>query len=548
MNDASLPPSTVTVARPLRGGRASSVLRVASNYARLGCSLIVGLLVVRLLLGFGNDAFGMIMLITAVSASLVWAREALIASLLPELGAAYHSNAAGRLRDAYTAATLVSVGLGVGATVLLLGLVAAIGWLSIPPSLQAAAVLLLATKAAQHGLAFVLAPLVSMLLVAERMVAHNVQVLLQRMGELAAAAAGLAVAPIHGLPSALATYAVLSAAIPTLVQGVAAWWVWRQDRRLRLRVRGLDRTTLRRMSGFLGWNSLVTLSNNLYLRFDVLAMNVAFGLLGNLVFGVAMQLAAYVRQLTNGLVLGLDAAASRLTSQNDARSSRELMAASTRWQSALIFPACAGLLLFTEPLVGAWLSGRLEDPATTLPIICGLVRWIVVGIAARSLAEGWQKMLSGAGEVRRFAPLLWKTSLLNPPLVTLAMLALPVYRMYVPAACYALLGTVAYLLLLPQCVARHFGISRGELFRPMLRPLYATLTACGAAGLWMLCTTGAWQTLGGGVVLISVYAVGVAVVVLTSDERHAALRLLRRPTAPAAVGVAQPSQPLKKSA
>ena len=71
--------------------RKNHVLRIGSNFLQLGAGFVMGLLVVRLLLGLGQEAYGVIAALTAGSGIAQLLREVIRAGLVPRLGAAWHS-------------------------------------------------------------------------------------------------------------------------------------------------------------------------------------------------------------------------------------------------------------------------------------------------------------------------------------------------------------------------------------------------------------------------------------------------------------------------
>lgn len=64
---------------------------------------------------------------------------------------------------------------------------------------------------------------------------------------------------------------------------------------------------IRELSRTLGWYLAVELASSLHERVHALVMNAYFALLGNIVFGLALQFTSYVRQATQGVTFGLDA-------------------------------------------------------------------------------------------------------------------------------------------------------------------------------------------------------------------------------------------------
>ena len=69
-----------------------------SNYTRLLASFALGLLLARLLLRLGTDAYGLIIFLGAGTGIIGSLRETVAVSMVPELGAAYHDQTRDRFQ------------------------------------------------------------------------------------------------------------------------------------------------------------------------------------------------------------------------------------------------------------------------------------------------------------------------------------------------------------------------------------------------------------------------------------------------------------------
>jgi hypothetical protein len=119
-------------------------------------------------------------------------------------------------------------------------------------------------------------------------------------------------------------------------------------------------------------------------------------------------------------------------------------------------------------------------------MISTLARILVVGIAARSLSEGWMRILAGAGKVGRYAHIVFAGALANPVLAVAALLLFPeAIRYTAPACVFALLLSVVHLGLMPSIVARELRTSYREIVAPLVRPFLATVVCLPAALLFM---------------------------------------------------------------
>ncbi|MCA9189261.1 MAG: hypothetical protein R3E01_05335 [Pirellulaceae bacterium] len=454
--------------------RQRSIVRITSNYVRLLTCFVMGLVLVRVLLQLGTDAFGLIVLLGAGTGLATALREIVRASLIPELGAAFHSGSDSRFRAAFQTAQVICL-VAALATFVGFGVLAwTIPRLQIPATLQSAAGFFLWSKAVQSFFTVALAPAFNLYVISERMVAFNAWTVVERAGELLAALSVVLLFPHAEAAQQVMAFGLYSSFFGSLSLLLPVAIMIASDARLRTTTWLVTGQSLRTMLHSVGWNSVVVVAMNMYTRMDMFIMNYLFGLFGNLVFGVAVQLTFYVRQLTMGMVTGVDAVTARLAGNNPA-AIRTLLHQSTRLQCLLVFPATVALLVLTKPLLQLWVGPRLQSPGEQLPVIAVLVRILVIGTAARSISEGWMRILSGAGHVRTYAPAVLLGAVFNPAFALLLVNWLPEDRRYAgPALAFTVLLLVVHLFWLPQIVARHFQISLRETVAPLLAPLLVT--------------------------------------------------------------------------
>ena len=67
----------------------------------------------------------------------------------------------------------------------------------------------------------------------------------------------------------------------------------------------------------MGWGAIYVISMNAHIRLNVIFAKLFFGALGVTIFGIAVQLMGYTRQLVFGLIVGLDAVFASLTNTKE---------------------------------------------------------------------------------------------------------------------------------------------------------------------------------------------------------------------------------------
>lgn len=515
--------STPTNKQPKRSG---TVVRILSNYSSLCSTFVLGLVLVRLLLQLGDDAFGLVVLLGAGTGLVGTLKGTLRASMIPELGAAYHDGRESAFEETYSGALVFSFAIGLVAMLMLLIIGMCLSGMRIPVEMLPAARWFLVAKSVQAFLVVLLAPSLNMYVVAERMVAHNGWMIAERVGDTLAAAMVLSVLAGETPSTTVVAYGVASATVASLVYVLATWMIARSDHRLIPWPSHFTRAALGRLSSSIGWNACVSLANTMYTKLDAFIMNLAFGLFGNVVFGVATQLCFYVRQLTIGTVTGIDAVSARVSSKSRCDVMLRIMRRTAQLQAIVVFPATCWLVIWCETIVRAWVGSRLGDPATAVPVIIGLVRLFVLGVAARSLSEGWMKVLAGSGHARKFAPTLLGAAMINPLLVGLFLYVLPEsMQIYSPAIAFSGLLILVHLAVLPGIVARHFDTSFFEIIEPVLRPLIATSLTLLTLAPWMLHSDPRFASfVFFSVLFVPIYSVVTFCVVPTAEDRQQLFR------------------------
>ena len=453
----------------------SGPVRVASNFARLLLTFIVGIFVVRLLLRFGDDAYGLIALLgTGTGVALIF-KEVVRFATVPILGEAFHSKDSQWFAEIYNSAIAISLVAGLASLAIFAGFAYFLPLLNFPDELYFAALIFVLCNALQSFFTVSIAPLFNFYVVSERMVAYNFFLLLERLGELVSALLTLAVlagtgAGIENASTAIICYGICNAVLSVSIHLLAATKIIAVDNRLRLNFHFITRRAIKTFLASAGWNGCVIVAMSLYAKADALLMNLFFGLFGNMSFILANQSVSYVRSFIIGFVSGLDAVASRMVKRDGEQALLSLMHRSTALQAIVVLPAFCGLLIFAKPLIELWLQGRIQNP-NAIPAIVSLIQIMIIGVGARCLSEGWIWIMNGAGKVKSYAPFILVGGVLNPIIAWIGITVAPdSWRFFVPAYVFSCLMTVVHLIGLPLAVAREFEISVVEVVRPLALP------------------------------------------------------------------------------
>ena len=454
------------------------LIRIASNYVRVFTVIVVGLVVVRLLLkGTGNEGWALISLLGAAAGLTTMTQEVVRSSLIRELGVVYHLGNDEHFRSTYNASLAISAVIALLTAAFCFALLLVLPLLEIPAELLPAARWLVAARGVQAVAVLLLAAPFSMYKVTERMVAFNAWTIANRLCYLVAALAVLWQG-IDDAGRAVTLYVVLSAVLVTVTLLVASGLMTVIDRRLVPAPSTITRDAMKAVLHVGGWNGAATVAISIHHRLSQVIMNLAFGLWGNLILGLANQLTGAVRRLAVGMTEGLDAVSTRLSTTRDDGAVRSLMRQSTRLHGFATFPVAIGVTLLAEPVLNLWVGNGLEDPQTTLPAATMLIRVMALGMASWTIADGWIRILYGAGHVTRYAPLVIAGGIANPLLAGLLLLVLPESVRYT-AVCwsFSIVLFIVHGILVPIAGARALGMTLRQLLSPLGRPLVVAV-AC----------------------------------------------------------------------
>lgn len=510
------------------------LLRISTNYARLGAALVIGIILTRLqVVWLGSEGFGLIALLVSTTGLGTMFSDLSRQSLVREL-AAWRLTDEDRFLRAYNSSYVLSLA-AAGITLALFGIiVVVVPLLRIDAGLVTAARVFLLSRGIAQAAVILLRPVMTMYIVRERFVAFNLFSIMQRSNPLLAVLALMYFFRVKDPARAVLWFgvapAILNLALVLVFTGAAVLG----DRRLVPRPSLIGRDALREIGATFGWNSGVILAINMHERVAAIIMNVAFGLWANTVFGLALRLTSYVRMATVGMTFGVDAATARLSTTGAHERVLRLLHHSTRLHTLMAAPAAIAVWALAPALLHLWVGAHLEDAATILPRATVLVRIMLLGLAARAVSDGWLRILYGAGHVRTYAPVVLLGGLANPVLVLALFLILPESFEYTAVGwAYSAIFLVIHCGVAPVLGARKLGVPVRDFWTPVLRPLGAALAA--APVIWLVGSGSADHAPSlahvavAGALYSVVYGFLVAMFVVTPDERRRITRgVLRR--------------------
>jgi O-antigen/teichoic acid export membrane protein len=531
----------------LKTEAARGILRIISNYARLGGNLILGLVLVAFMLGWiRNDAVAVVSLLGAGSGFAAMFREITVRAVIRELASAHHSDDRDHFRTIFNSALLISSAAG---GVVLIGFAILFylvhsHFFDIGPALMPAAYALLLTQGIVAIYSTAVAPLFNMQVVTERFVLYNFWTLADRATFLAAAVFVRYVLRINDPAEALIKWSVITAILE--LGAITAPMVVLMVKDPLLRPNPFRATRAGAMTVFstLRWYVAVEAGANMYDRAGIIFSNRAIGIQGNLVYGLGQQFVNYISQVAFGISQGLDSISARLESKSE-RSLPVLVYHSTRLLALASLPVGLVFFVLAPQLIQIWVGKKIENPTVTVPQIALTVQIMTLAITIRAISQGWVSILYGAGYLRRYAPLLLLGGICNVVLTTLALLAFrgasDEWKQCLIPGVMVVVNSTVYGVFLPRVAAKCLQVRYRDMYAPLMWPLVAT-TLCSPLLLvapwafarlglsWNLATVAALGVSFGGL-----YALVSAGLVLQSHERERFLwSPLRRllPTSP----------------
>lgn len=478
--------------------------RILSNYARLLAGLVIGLLVTRMLLGVGEQVFGVFVTITVGIGVSTMLTELLRMGLVPILGTSVYQGKVqevAEFRNNLTAAFVVSVFAAASGAVFM----AAIGFWALDglasPELESAAWTFLNLRIVMMLVIVSLTPAMCVLLVTERQPLHNLFLFFERLSEFL----GVAV-PLWFLSSVdysqadrLVQFGVGIAALTSLTYVAGAWAAFAPGSDVRPRLEVPLSRRIKAVLRRIGWSSLQTISMNLYVRADILIVAAILGPVGTVALGAAFRLMGYVRQAAIGLVNGLDATFANLGGQrrriNDQRTKSgatelQLLSLSTSIQGGVAFQLSILLLMLREEIVNLWLGDVVEQSTAPELVndIAMLASLMVIGMSFRSLNLGWMAAMTGRGDAKHFTPWLLPGAIGNVAvLVAWRAFAPETFSVMAVGWVFLIFQVATHGLIIPVVSARSLGCRLQTLITPLLVPFgIAVGTYLVAHGLCMV--------------------------------------------------------------
>lgn len=457
------------------------IIRIGANYTRLTVTFLAGLFAVRILLGWlGAEAFGLIPLLGASIGIVALFRELTHRSMVRELGSAYHDEDPEVFAVTFSSAYVISTTAAVATLITFGTLLLILPLLNIPPDLLMAAQIFVVAQGTYAVALVFTSPSFNMYVVSERFIAYNLWYILLRLMQLVSAVVFSSIVPITDDPArGLIAFALLWSGLDILVLLTAVMIATLQDTRLVPRLSLIRKHAVLGVLKTFGWNSGVHIAMSMHERVGAIIMNAAIGLGANTLWGLAGQLAAWIRMATMGVQFGADAVSARISADRDNPDRlKQLVLNQTRLNSLVSVPLGLFVFVLTPQILHLWVGEQIVKigPHAMFQAVW-LARILTIAIICRSISDGWMTILYGAGFVRRYAPLVLLGGLLSPILALSILILPPNIGYYAPASAIVLVFLVIHLGMIPLVGRRAINMPALLFYRPLVPVVLVTAVA-----------------------------------------------------------------------
>lgn len=461
-------------------------IRIIGNYARLLCTLALGIAVVPLTLRWlGDDSFGIITLMGANIGMAAIFRQIIQNSLVRELGSAYHADD-DTFKRSYATICMIAIVCAL-LSVVTFGIVfALIPFFKLPDHFVGPARWFVFGQGIYTVAMVILAPMLSMYLVKENFIGYNIWFIGVRACNIISVLILGYVFVIDDPALGLTLHGITWGCLAAIGMLIASWIMIRNDHRLKFTIKGSDKEARDQVLSTFSWNTGVQIAINLHEQIPQLLLNLFYGTLANAAWGIGYRFVAYIRMCTTGVQFGSDAVSARMASGDDAQESRNqlqrLISVQTKLTAMIAIPASMVVFVYVWPIFDVWVGSSLEDYNKVMPIAVYMSRIMAFAIVARSISESWMVILYGAGFIKSYAPWIILGGIIAPVSSIILMNTLPEHLViYAPPSMFAIIFVIIHLFGLPIIAGKCLHINGSALLIALIRPVLAGLIALGCS-------------------------------------------------------------------
>ena len=431
-------------------------------YVRMFLILIVGLFTSRVVLatlgendyGVYNVVGGVVTLFTVFTGSL---SSAITRFITYELGKGDED----KLKLIFSSSVIIQAGIGI--VIALAAETAGIWFISnkmtIDPERIRAATWVLHFSVITFVVNLISIPYNALIIAHERMSAFAYIGIFEALGKLA-----VAVAITFSVPDKLVTYSFLLCVVATLVRIIYGAYCKKHFPESRTRIR-FDRTVLKQMTGFAGWNFIGASSAVLRDQGGNILLNVFGTTALNAASGIATQINGAVNSFVNNFMKALSPQITKSYACGQWKDMMGLIYQGTRFSYYLLLVLSLPILFNTSYILELWLVEVPDHSAA-------FVRLILLFSMHETISSPLITAMLATGNIRNYQLIVGGLQLMNLPVayVLLRLGAVP-ETVYVVAICISIACFIARIILLRKMI----GLDAGDfLIKVYLNIIYVT--------------------------------------------------------------------------
>lgn len=481
------------------------ILNAVANYSRLGITFLLGIFFTWFVVGkIGMVGLGALGLVAATFGMSAAVESALRQSLIRELAAAIASGEEDHVKKSMTAAMLFCAPAAVVAMLISIVLSALAYWgvfntKGAEHLNQAIAVLLLAEGV--HMIFRLLAsPYTQAIFASQRLGLDNILRVVDRLMWVLSAVLVFGFW-MEGRPLyiQLIGFALTRATIQNADALFGFIFAKIFIPGMKLDFRNIDWHEFRTMMKTIWHTGQVTLLMNLNEQVLAIIINLFFGLTFNGIWQIVVQVGGQARQLTEGLMRGIEPLSTSLHHKGEKDAILKLMTRTIRYQLMISLPMVTTYLVFLLPILNLWVKGRLSafvkeqiasgnnfilntfgvnsinDAVSAAILLAAIMSSTqLIAMAVRVSVRGVERILYGIGYVDSYA---WFAKYAAIIIVSCAVIFFSFSSTPVLAPVATLISYIIfYQMVIPRAARNRTGFSPIRAWRKSLpRPLIANL-------------------------------------------------------------------------
>ncbi len=278
---------------------------------------------------------------------------------------------------------------------------------------------------------------------------------------------GVAFACVYTARDRLMVYGVLMACIPLFTLSVMRVYCHRHYTECRLSLRRhFDRTTMREMAGFAGWNLMDAMVTVVSQQGYGILLNHFFGTLLNAAQGITTQFNGQLQNISSGMTKALAPVMDKSAGAHNRDLFMKSMVYGSKFTTALFLLVAIPVFLYAPAILTLWLK---NPPAWTVVF----VRFQLIATTIDMMCVSVPRAIASSGRIRKFEAIscLIKTGQL--PLVYMAFrMNFPPYSLYVVSL---VCGTIMCYAAALYCVRECCGLSPRWFVRQVIVPVSASV-------------------------------------------------------------------------